>query len=92
MKVSDQTELFELVYSRQNNIYVIGEAYEICRSVLYSTKNVEVEVKPNPLAKVTSLFRSSSTKQLDNLRRIIANKYHIKETKNEDEYRLVLRH
>lgn len=26
MKVSDQTELFELVYSRQNNIYVIGEA------------------------------------------------------------------
>ncbi|WP_334329093.1 hypothetical protein [Companilactobacillus sp. HBUAS59699] len=89
MKVSDQTELFQMVYSRQNNIYVIGEAYEICRSVLYSTK--DVEAKPNVLTKIAKLFRSSDTKQLDNLRRIIANKYHIKETKNDDEYRLVLR-
>ncbi|WP_125568289.1 hypothetical protein [Companilactobacillus insicii] len=90
MKVSDQTELFQLVYSRQNNIYVIGEAYEICRSVLYSTE--DVEAKPNIFTKIAKMFRSSDTKQLDNLRRIIANKYHIKETKNDDEYRLVLRH
>ncbi|APX71131.1 hypothetical protein M5C72_10195 [Companilactobacillus allii] len=104
MQIADQNVLYEALFAGENNIEVVGDAYEICNSVLQSQISAtgndwSITGSGGWLAifsgfnqSIKRLFMSSSSKQLENLKRIIINKYVIRRTKKENTYLLELKH